>query len=152
MNFKNLLFLTVLTLFSYNINAQLISNPKVGLGFAYNGPSYGLLIELSAGADISKHFTLNLRYGSNSQFLKRFGGGIEYKPITLGRFTPSIGLEYYYNIVDNSFIGDPDIQKFGNVDVPIMLNYKISEKFDIGLGGVIGSDENMIRLNTYYKF
>ena len=155
MNFKNLLFLTVLTLFSYNINAQLLSNPKIGLGTSYGGSSIGLMAELSVGADLSKHFTLNLRYASNGDFLNRIGGGVEYKPLTLGRFTPSIGLEYFYNTEDSTFFGDSETQNFSNIDVPIMLNYKVSNRFDICLGGILGSNESTsftIRLNAFYFF
>ncbi len=151
MIFRNLLFLTLLTILSYNISAQVLSNPKIGVGSIYGGQAQGLGAELAVAADLSKIFTLNIRFSKIGRGLTRIGGGIEVTPITLGRFSPSIGLEYYYNSQNNSFFGDPEIQKFGNMELPIMLNYKISDKFDIGLGGALGSN-NLIRLNTYYKF
>lgn len=116
MSIKNLIFLTILTLFSYNINAQFINNFKIGAGVTYESPNVGLMSELSVGNEVSEKLTLNFRFarnyqGSTSSF--RIGGGIEYRPIKIGRFIPSVGLEYHYNSVDRTFFGFEEKEQFG---------------------------------------
>lgn len=161
MSIKNFFILTVLTLLSYNINAQFLSNFKIGAGGTYEGYEIGTLSELSLGASSNEKLSLNLRYARNfegyySSF--RIGGGFEYRPFKLGRFIPSVGLEYYYYNVDRSFFGIEEKDIFGNFQIPIMLNYELSDKIEIGIGTAIkkpnvGSTSfGLSRFNLSYKF
>jgi len=147
MNYRNLIILVASLIVTVTLNAQTLTSPRIGLGLIYGGSSQGGMSEFALAQDLSDVFTLNFRYGTNYKTRSKFGGGVEVTSFIIGRFSPSIGLEYYYNIQDNSLFGVSEIQKFGNWDVPIMLNYKVSDRFNIGLGGVMSS-HNSIRLNT----
>ncbi len=127
-------------------DAQILNNPRVGGNILHGGPSTGLLYELNFRLGIrGDKFDLIARYTTNANTTDRVTFGIIYKPIQLGRFYPSIGFGLSYNF--EKLFGFEERDKFLSLEVPLMLNYRITNRVEIN-GGYIFRESKFSRANN----
>ena len=129
------------------LDAQILNNPRVGGNILYGGQSTGLLGELNFRLGVGDKFDLITRYTTNANTADRVTFGVLYKPIQLGRFYPSIGLDLSYNYEE--LFGFEEREKFLSIEVPLMLNYRITKRIEVNTG-LVFRESKFSRANNNY--